>query len=157
MKFSTTFEPSAYNVKTLAYAVNPDVEYSEIMAIQIANKSGNSHTVDVFWVEYALREVNYIDKYVDGSISQIYYNYPTKSVHTIIQNGLIPKGASLNVLSTSLYLKPKDFIYVRPSSSGSDSVFTPTVTVDEVFPPSVNTITPVNLTDITNKIAAKTY
>ena len=156
-KFSITLEPSAYNVKTLAYAVHPYAESSEVLSIQIANKSNDSHNVDVFWVEYALKEVDYIEEHGDGDVLQTYYNYPPKSIHTIIQNAIIPKGSSLNVLSTSFYLKAKDFIYVRPSSVGSDTVFTPTVTVDESFPAGMVISDPVNLTDVTNEILAKTY
>ena len=155
--FTVSFEPSAYNVKTLAYAVNPNAQSAEVKAIQIANKSNNTHNVDVFWVEYKLKENDYAVYYGDGSTHQQYYTYPTSSVHTIIQNAEIPKGAALNVLSSPLYLEPKDFIYIRPSTSGSGDVFSPTVIVNEEFYDDTYTHIKVDLSIANNEILSRIY
>ena len=156
-QFSVPYEPSAYNEKVCIYAVNPNAKYAQVEQIQVANSTTSSLDMDVFWVDYSDVTVSSINYYGDGSIRQEYYTYGGSALNSILINGNIPKGASLSVLNSNLYLDPKDFIFLRPASSGSGTAFKPLVTVTEYFEDGTYLTTSVDLITTNNNLVASTY
>ena len=156
-QFSVSYEPSAYNEKVCIYAVNPNAKYAQVEQIQVANSTTSSLDMDVFWVDYSDVTVSSINYYGDGSIRQEYYTYGGSALNSILINGNIPKGASLSVLNSNLYLDPKDFIFLRPASSGSGTAFKPLVTVTEYFEDGTYLTTSVDLITTNNNLVASTY
>ena len=156
-QFSISYEPSAYDEKVCIYAVNPNAKYAQVEQIQIANSTTSSLDMDVYWVDYSDVVAESIVYFGDGKIKQIYNSYGGSALNSILINGNIPKGASLSVLNSHLYLDPRDFIFLRPASSGSGTAFKPLVTVTEYFEDGTNITTSVDLLDTNNNLNAKTY
>tara|TARA_R110000744_G_scaffold270628_1_gene383808 strand:- start:286 stop:768 length:483 start_codon:yes stop_codon:yes gene_type:complete len=156
-QFSVSYEPSAYNEKVCVYAVNPNAKYASVEQIQIANSTTSGFDMDVFWVDYSDVTVSSTNYYGDGSIRQEYYDYGGSALNSIIQNALVPKGSSLAVLNSPLYLDPKDFIFLRPASSGSGTAFKPLVTVTEYFEDGTYMSTSVDLVTTNTNLIAQTY
>tara|TARA_R110000851_G_scaffold289625_1_gene443764 strand:+ start:378 stop:860 length:483 start_codon:yes stop_codon:yes gene_type:complete len=156
-QFSVSYEPSAYNEKVCVYAVNPNAKYAQVEQIQVANSTTSGFDIDVFWVDYSDVTVSATNYYGDGSIRQEYYDYGGIALNSIIQNGYVPKGASLSVLNSPLYLDPKDFIFLRPASSGSGTAFKPLITVTEYFEDGTYISTSVDLITTNTNLIAKTY
>jgi len=156
-QFSVSYEPSAYNEKVCIYAVNPNATYAQVEQIQVANSTTSSLDMDVFWVDYSDVTVTSIDYYGSGKIRQEYYTYAGSALNSILINGNIPKGASLSVLNSNLYLDPKDFIFLRPASSGSGTAFKPLVTVTEYFEDGTYVTTSVDLVTTNINLTASTY
>jgi len=156
-QFSVSYEPSAYNEKVCIYAVNPNAKYAQVEQIQIANSTTSALDMDVYWVDYSDVTVSATVYFGDGKIKQEFYRYGGSALNSILINGAIPKGASLSVLNSNLYLDPKDFIFLRPASSGSGTAFKPLVTVTEYFEDNTYITTSVDLVTTNNTIVAKTY
>ena len=156
-QFSISYEPSAYNEKVCIYAVNPNAKYAQVEQIQIANSTTSALDMDIFWVDYSDVTVSATVYFGDGKIKQEYYSYGGSALNSILINGNIPRGASLSVLNSNLYLDPKDFIFLRPASSGSGTAFKPLVTVTEYFEDGTYLTTSVDLITTNNNLIAKTY
>jgi len=156
-QFSVSYEPSAYNEKVCIYAVNPNAKYAQVEQIQVANSTTSSLDMDVFWVDYSDVTVSATDYFGSGKIRQEYYTYGGSALNSILINGNIPKGASLSVLNSNLYLDPKDFIFLRPASTGSGTAFKPLVTVTEYFEDGTYLTTSVDLITTNNNLVASTY
>ena len=156
-QFSISYEPSAYNEKVCIYAVNPNAKYAQVEQIQIANSTTSALDMDIFWVDYSDVTVSATVYFGDGKIKQEYYSYGGSALNSILINGNIPRGASLSVLNSNLYLDPKDFIFLRPASSGSGTAFKPLITVTEYFEDGTNITTSVDLLTTNNSLVAKTY
>ena len=156
-QFSISYEPSAYNEKVCIYAVNPNAKYAQVEQIQIANSTTSALDMDIFWVDYSDVTVSATVYFGDGKIKQEYYSYGGSALNSILINGNIPRGASLSVLNSNLYLDPKDFIFLRPASSGSGTAFKPLITVTEYFEDGTYLTTSVDLITTNNNLIAKTY
>ena len=154
---SISHDPSAYNVKAAIYAVNPYAVYAVVENIQVANAASISYNMDVYWVDYSLRTLEETKYYGDGSVFEHYYSYGGDALHPLIIGGLVPKGSSLSVISSPIYLKPKDIIYLKPSSSGSGSAFSPIVSVVEYFEDATYKHINVNLDTVTQQITDRIY
>ena len=156
-QFSISYEPSAYDEKVCVYAVNPNAKYAQVEQIQVANSTTSALEMDVFWVDYSDVTVSSISYYGSGKIRQEYYNYGGSALNSIIQNALVPRGSSLAVLNNPLYLDPKDFIFLRPATSGSGTAFKPLVTVTEYFEDGTYISTSVDLITTNTNLIARTY
>lgn len=155
--FTVSYEPSAYGEKVAIYAVNPNALYAEVETIQIANADSSPYEVDIFWVDESAKEISSQILWGDGSVLKSFYNYGGSGLNIIIKDAKIPKGTSLTVLKSSLYLDPKDFIFIRPAASGSDNAFKPLVVVTEHFEDTTYINTSVDLTSINNLLNLTTY
>ena len=154
---SVSYEPSAYDAKVAIYAVPPEAEYARVEGIQISNADSTNYKVDLFWVSNQDKTVSSGDYWGDGKVRQLYYNYGGEALNIIIKDGLVPKGAALSALRIPLYLQPKDFIFIRPATSGSDNAFKPTVSVTEVYPDGVSVPKDLDLTVVNAELLAATY
>ena len=156
-QFSVSYEPSAYNEKVCVYAVNPLANYAVVEQIQIANSTTSGFDIDVFWVDYSDVTVSATTYYGNGNIIHTYYDYSGSALNSIIQNGLVPRGSSLAVLNSPMYLDPKDFIFLRPASSGSGTAFKPLITVTEYFEDGVSMTSSVDLKTTNTNLVARIY
>lgn len=156
-QFSVSYEPSAYNVKTAIYAVNPNASYARVEGIQVANNDSSDFTVDLFWVDESGKTVTNTIYTGSGKIRQEYYDYSGSALNLIIKDGVVPIGSALNVLSMNLYLDTKDFIFIRPSSSGSDNAFKPTISVTEYFEDGTFISTSVDLSNVNEQLTEGIY
>ena len=152
-----SYEPSAYNEKVAIYAVPPGAAYAKVEGIQIANIASTDYNVDLFWVSDKDKTVSSGSYYGSGKIRQLYYNYGGAALNSIIQNGFVPKGAALSALRMPLYLQSKDFIFLRPASSGSDNAFKPTISVIEVYEDGVSPSEDIDLNAVNVALLAQTY
>jgi hypothetical protein len=158
-QFSISFEPSAYNQKVCIYAVNPNAKYATVEQIQVANSSTSSLEMDVFWVDYSDATVSSTSRFGNGAIRQEFRNYGGSALNSVIIDATIPKGSALAVLNSNLYLDPKDFIFLRPATSGSDAgaAFKPTVSVTEYFEDANFVSTSVDLIQTNHELNQSKY
>ena len=156
-QFTISYEPSAYDQKVCIYAVNPSASYAQVEQIQIANSTTSALDMDVFWVDYTDATVSSISYYGSGAVRQKFRSYGGSALNSILINGNIPKGASLAVLNNNLYLEPKDFIFLRPASTGSGTAFKPMVVVTEYFEDTTFIKTTVDLDVANNELQNNKY
>ena len=104
----------------VVYAVDPAATHAEIHSIVISNTSTEDKTSTVKWSDFSSEEVSSISFWGDGNTLKDSANIYTS--YSLITDGIIPNGASLQVTDGPLFLGTKDFITVSSSSSNSISV-----------------------------------
>ena len=112
----------------VVYAVDPAAAHAEIHSIVISNISTVDKTSTVKWSDFGSKQESPVSFWGDGNTLKDWVDIYTS--HSLITDGIIPNGASLQVTDGPLFLGTKDFITVSSSSSNSISVI---VVVSEHF------------------------
>tara|TARA_R110002167_G_scaffold8176_6_gene37904 strand:+ start:218 stop:703 length:486 start_codon:yes stop_codon:yes gene_type:complete len=153
-----SFAPSALADIFPIYVVNPNAVGCKVEGIQIANShNSNTHTCSIARIEYGKRYASNINYFGDGTIRSQTWNYDGSAYSIILKDVSIPPTAALNVLQIPMYLRPKDVITLKPTSSNSGTVFRPTLTVTEFFEDDADATTVVDIYSAFASLLSGTY
>tara|TARA_R110000851_G_scaffold154246_2_gene296429 strand:+ start:209 stop:691 length:483 start_codon:yes stop_codon:yes gene_type:complete len=154
---TVSYTPSAVGVIFPIYAVNPNAESAVVEGLQISNYDDSNLKCTVARIEYAAKYANTTRYWGDGSIKYENFSYDADAYKVLLRNVIIYPGAALSVLDNRLFLNAKDVITLKPTSSGSDTSFRPTITVTETYADDSDATTVVNLDEVHLQLLAGTY
>ena len=133
--FTVSYSPSSSEYQTVAYAADPEALYVKIVSVQVSNTSNSDRTLTLRWGAHSDRVEDSSSFWGDGTtLKQIFYTYPS---HQLIVSGYLPAGASLSLLDKEMFLKPKDFITIKPSVAGKMITL---ITVAEYFSDEISEV-----------------
>ena len=152
-----SYDPSADGVIFPIYAVNPNAINAQVVGIQISNFNEAAVKCTIARIEYTSKYPNTTRYWGDGSIKYQNFSYDSDAYKVILSKVVIHAGTALSILDTTIYLKPKDVITLRPDTVGSGTSFRPTITVIESFADDADATTTVDLDLVHTQLLAGTY
>ena len=155
---TVSFSPSAQADIFPVYVVNPNAVGSKVEGIQIANSHNSAtHTCSIARIEYSKKYPTNINYFGDGSIRSQIWNYDGSAYSVMLKDVSIPATTALNVLQIPVFLRPRDIITLKPTSTGSGAVFKPTITVTEYFEDDADATTTVDIYSVFSQVLSGTY